>query len=205
MALKTFLRPIPHYPLEAQIAAAVREGIVFGDQQPVYEDTAHTFPERRDSLLASLRAGASDVIWVYALPVLAQNRADLKALITRFGEMGVTIWEGGTGRRTPSEAMLLDCLDYWTNRNRPFSNPEVAKLSGAKGRAKRAKPEDGRMPHSAAEKIWGGLGTIAEKVAKMNGDPRWPNGGWSASSAYAAFGKSGGNPGRPVKLTETDE
>lgn len=168
------------------------------DAEPTWTDTAKSFPAQRSRMLKALRSGADDEVWVAALPVLAANRRDMRAVVNRLADVGAAIIEGMSDFRSwpPHEAALMfaNCWDVWSRQRKLLDDPK----GGAELARKGGKPR--RMPAAEARPIWFDptLKSNAEALAKMNGDPCWRQ-PWTVVSAYRHFGKAGRPAGRRPK------
>lgn len=200
--LKFYFRTIPGRSIARQRAMAAEAGMVEKEAAPIYEESTKSFPEMRGNVIGSCRAGRKDVIWVSDLVVLAKDRKDLAATAKALAAKGIGILEGATGRRSesPHEAQLmtLDATNWWSNRNRPFTDSETASETGKRGAKASAKARRvGRMPKNLALPIWRDKTlTVPQAIEKINDDDTYPK-PWTASTAYRTLGKREAFAGRP--------
>lgn len=200
------MRSIPGLSEVRQRAALQKAGIPARDGAPIYSDNVGSFPTQRKALLRSLRPGAGDIVVVAILCCLAKDRNDLRAVMQMIADQGATVLEAQTGRRSNSPdctAMTLDAVQYWSGRNRFYTDSDEAREAGAIGGKRTAERiRKSRMPLDMARAIWGGKENIHlsnEAVLHLiNKDRRWSV-KWSMTTAYRLLGKREAFPGRRAK------
>ena len=200
------MRSIPGLSELRQRAALHKSGIPARDGAPIYSDNVGSFPAQRKALIRSLRPGAGDIVVVAMLCCLAKDRNDLRAVMQEIVDHGATVLEAHTGRRSNSPdctAMTLDAVQYWSGRNRFYTDIDEAREAGAiGGKITAERVRKSRMPLDMARAIWAGKENIHRSnetvLHLINKDSRW-NVKWSMTTAYRLLGKREAFPGRRSK------
>lgn len=189
-----------------QRSALHKAGIQSRDGAPIYSDNVGSFPAQRKALIRSLRPGAGDIVVVAMLCCLAKDRNDLRAVMQEIAEKGATVLEAQSGRRSNSPdctAMTLDAVQYWSGRNRFYTDTDEAREAGAiGGKTTAERVRNSRMPLDMARAIWAGKENIhlsnEDVLHLINKDRRWKV-KWSMTTAYRLLGKREAFPGRRAK------
>lgn len=204
--LRGYVRSIPGLSEVRQRAALHRAGIPAREGAPIYSDNVGSFPAQRKALIRSLRPGAGDIVLVAMLCCLAKDRNDLRAVMQAIADQGATVLEAQTGRRSNSPdctAMTLDAVQYWSGRNRFYTDADEAREAGAiGGKTTAERVRKSRMPLDMARAIWAGKENIhrsnEDVLHLINKDRRWSV-KWSMTTAYRLLGKREAFPGRRSK------
>ena len=200
------MRSIPGLSEVRQRASLHKSGIPARDGAPIYSDNVGSFPAQRKALIRSLRPGAGDIVVVAMLCCLAKDRNDLRAVMQEIADHGATVLEAQTGRRSNSSdctAMTLDAVQYWSGRNRFYTDTDEAREAGAiGGKITAERVRKSRMPLDMAREKWAGKENIHlsnEAVLHLiNKDNRWKV-KYSMTTAYRLLGKREAFPGRRAK------